>query len=268
VKSCATNAGHALLSQVSLFHPLLFPAFVVVAFATASRARTDARYRFLAWTGIPALLFFLLMMVRVVDAEPHWTMVAYVPLAIAMGAFLDQALHLRWARVYLTTVVGFSTVGLGLYFVHMASPVLLRLIPASMYDPNADPVNETIGWDRIDAAIARQAAALGPRAVVASNHNVLCGHLEIALDDSPNVYCASARRTEFDFVGRGTVPRDVPVVYVETARYPRDAALAVGRPCELADRVDVMRAGKPIQRVRVWSCPAPSPASLIARANQ
>jgi hypothetical protein len=135
--------------------------------------------------------------------------------------------------------------------------MLMRFIPESKYDPHADPIVETLGWDRIAAAIDEQAARLGPRTVVASNHNVLCGHVEIALNDSPNVYCASARRTEFDFVGRGVVPSDAPVVYVETERYPRDwRETFADRTCTLADRVDVTRAGRVVQRASIWTCPA------------
>jgi len=86
---------------------------------------------------------------------------------------------------------------------------------------------------------------------------VLCGHLQEALDDSPNVYCISARRTEFDFIGRGVAPRDAPVVYVETARYPNDPARALpGRACTLVDRIDMERGGHFIHHVRVWSCAA------------
>jgi 4-amino-4-deoxy-L-arabinose transferase-like glycosyltransferase len=252
VATYAANALHTLTSQLGLFHPLVFPALVVAAIVVVQR-RVDVRYRFLAWVGLPTLAFFVVMMVRVTDAEPHWTMVAYVPLAIALGALLDESFA-RW-RTYVVAVAISSSLALGVYVVHIASPVLLGLIPSSVYDASADPINETLGWDRITPAVARAADKLGPRAVVVSNHNVLCGHLEVALGDAPNVYCASERRTEFDFVGRGVVPRDAPVVYVETARYPRAPSEVLGsRECAIAEEVDVTRAGRVVQRVRIWSC--------------
>lgn len=267
IATYASGTLHTLLSQLALFNPFVFPALVVVAVVVVRRARHDARHRFLAWTSVPALLFFFVMMVRVRDAEPHWTMVAYVPLAIGMGALLDEAFARFSARAYLAFVGLASSIGLGAYFVHMASPVLMELIPESIYDANADPVNETFGWSRIDTSVRASADALGPGTVVASNHNVLCGHLEVALGDAPNVYCASARRTEFDFVGRGVVPRDVPVVYVDTARYARAPSDALdGRACTLDDRVDIARADRVIQSVRVWSCPAEHPRERERRA--
>ena len=250
------NAVHTVTSQLALFHPLVFPCLAATAVLVVMRAR-DPRYRFLAWAGVPTLLFFLAMMVRVRDAEPHWPMVAYVPLAIAMAGMLDASAHRRLAHGYIGTLATVTMVGLGLYCVHIASPVLLERIPAADYDANADPVNETLGWDRVHEAIRRAADGLGPRAVVVSNHNVLCGHIEVELDDSPPVYCKSAHRTEYDFVGRGEPPSDAPIVYVESARYSLDPATAVGRPCSLGERVDVERAGRTVQSVRVWSCDVP-----------
>ncbi len=247
------NARHTIESQLALFHPIVFPVLIFAAMVAVARARRDVRFRFVAWMGVPTLAFFVIMMVRVSDAVPHWTMVAYVPLAFGLGALLDASFDR--AKAYVAAIAITSGGALALYFVHIASPALLRLVPAAMYDANADPINETLGWDRIGAAIERAADKSGPRAVVASNHNVLCGHIEVALGDAPNVYCASARRTEFDFVGRGVVPTDVPVVYVETARYRRDPNAALpGRTCTVAEDIDVTRAGRSVQRVRVWSC--------------
>ena len=101
-----------------------------------------------------------------------------------------------------------------------------------------------------------------------SNHNVLCGHLEYALDDSPKVYCASERRTQFDFVGRRNIPADAPVIYVDSARYTRDPLEVLGRPCFVDERIDVLRAGRSVQGVRVWSCPNESTAPHREQARR
>ena len=129
--------------------------------------------------------------------------------------------------------------------------------------------NETFGWDRITSSIRRSAESLGQGTVVAGNHNVLCGHLEYALDDSPNVYCASEHRTQFDFVGRRAIPRSTPVVYVDSSRYPRDPTLALeGRACSLDRRVEIERGGRVVQNVRVWSCPADYERGREQQANR
>jgi hypothetical protein len=225
------------------------------------RSSRDERFRFLAWTSVPVLLFLGAMMVRVRDAEPHWTMVGYVPLAIVAGACLDawaerRTFRARALRAYFVTSASLSAALLALYLVHMHTPALLRRIPVSVYDAAADPFNETLGWAQIRRAVRAQTDSLHG-AVVASDHNVLCGHLQVALDDRPSVYCLSPARTEFDFVDRASVADDVPIVYVDTARYPRDPAFALpSRSCTLADNVDVMRAERVVESVHLYVCPA------------
>ena len=242
--------------QIALFHPLVFPAFLATAVFCVHRARGDARYRLLALASLPTFAFLFGMMVHVRDAEPHWTMVAFVPLGVALVALLDESFEPRVARVYVTTVVGTSGVGLVIVWLHMTTPILVDRLPRALYDPDGDVVNEMFDWHDVAAAVRRRASALGPGAIVASHRNVLCGHLDYALDDTPHVHCLSDGRTEFDFVGRGAVSPDEPVVYVDTAHYPRDPAVALaGRPCTLADRVEVRRGASVIQDVRVWSCP-------------
>ena len=262
----AHNALHTLLSQLSLFHPLAFPFLAATAILVIPRARHDPRYRFLAWTGVPTLVFFLAMMVRVRDAEPHWPMVAYMPIAIAMAGMLDASLRRRLATGYVAALGTSSMVGLALYGIHIASPVLIGHLSEAHYDAAADPVNETLGWDRIHGAIDRVAERLGGRTVVVSSHNVLCGHLEVELGDSPPVFCASPRRTEYDFVGRGVPPRNAPIVYVDTVRYTRDPTEATARSCSLAEQVDVTRAGHTVQSVRIWACDVPSNGDDIRQA--
>ena len=253
----ASRSVEMLAYQVALFHPLVVPAFVATAVFCVHRARRDARYRLLAWASLPTFAFLFGMMVHVTDAEPHWTMVAFLPLGLALVALLDEAFEPRAVRAYVAAVAASSGLALPLAYAHLTSPVLADLLPRRLYDPSGDIVSEMVGWKRIDASIRVRARALGPGAVVASDHNVLCGHLEYALDDAPRVYCLSERRTEFDFVGRGQIAPSEPVVYVETARYPRDPARALpGRACALADELDLRRGDRVVQDVRIWSCSA------------
>jgi hypothetical protein len=241
--------------QLALFHPLILPAFLGLLAYAIHRAREDERYRLLATASLPVLAFLLFVMVRAADSEPHWTMVAYAPLAVVAGGVLDESagrlrrLAERWLKASLLVSAAIAA----LYLVHLRSPVLMNALPS--YDPAADPFNETIGWDRVRAAVTSHAATLGPSTVVAGAHNVLCGHVQAALDDSPNVYCASPRRTEFDFVGRRSPPVDAPVVFVDSDRYPADLALALPRHrCVRAEDVDLERAGRRLGRYRIHEC--------------
>jgi 4-amino-4-deoxy-L-arabinose transferase-like glycosyltransferase len=241
--------------QLALFHPVALPAFVALLVYAVARARRDERYRLLATASLPVLAFLLVMMVRAADSEPHWTMMGYAPLAVVAGGVLDESTGRlrRFAEWTLQATLFASAAAVGAYAVHLASPALMDAFPS--YNPNADPSTETIGWDRIRDTVASHAAALGPGTVVAAAHNVLCGHVQAAIDDSPPVYCPSPRRTQFDFEGRKSPPVGVPVVFVDSDRYPADIAQALPHHrCVDAQDVELQRGGHVLGRYRIHEC--------------
>jgi dolichol-phosphate mannosyltransferase len=240
----ASNALRTLLGQLGLFQPLAVVLLAAMA-VVAVRRRKDDRYRLLALAGIPVLAFFFVMMVRVRDAEPHWTMMGWMPMAIVFGAWLDQNVE-RLPRAIDWLVRGSLAVSiacLSISAVHAVRPIM-------PLDPNSDPANETVGWDAVRGTIATDAARLGPNAVVAASHNVLCGRLQIELGDRPPVYCTSPRRTEFDFVGRRD-PGNAPILFVASTRYPGGLP---DRACALEDHVDVARGGRIVNTFELYSC--------------
>jgi hypothetical protein len=242
-------------AQLVYFHPLMLPAFVGVLGYALWRARRDARYRVLAVASLPVLAFLLTMMVRAGDSEPHWTIVGYVPLMVGAAGVLDEstgALQRAGQWVFRASLV-VSAVAFAVYPVHVRSPALAKALPH--YNPAADPLTETLGWDSVSAAVAAHASHLGAGAVAAGAHNVLCGHLEMAIDDTPSVYCASPHRTEFDFIARRSPPADVPVVFVDSDRYPADALAALpDHTCGPADDVTVERGGLVLATYRLRDC--------------
>lgn len=253
-------AQHALalgISQIFLYHPLFIPALIVTVVVMLRRARADARYRLLACGSVPVLAFFAFVMLRLLDSEPHWTMSAIFPLGIAASGLADERLDRapRFFRAYASTAALVSVLAGVLAIVHARTPVLVRLVPDWAYAPDWDPANELIGWDRVTAAVREEVAHLGPRVVVASHHNVLCGHLALELDDRPHVYCPSPRRTELDFVGRRDPPPSAPVVFVDSLRYPADpSALLPGRACRRVHTIDLRRDGRFMGQYRVHVC--------------
>jgi hypothetical protein len=263
----AARAIRLTVSQFVLYQPLVFPGFLATLAMSIRRAQTDDRYRLLAVASAPVLLFFFVVMVRASDAEPHWTMVGYLPLAVAAAGWLDERLD-RAPRAligYLWACVGLSSAFFALYFVHTQTPVLVRLIPPSFYSAGIDPVNETFGWDHLEAIIEDEAAKLGPDSVVASSHNVLCGQVAAHVDDWRHVYCPSPRRTEFDFLGRRDPPARSPVVYVDSARYPESPMQSLpGWQCALAQRVEVERGGRLLNEYRIYACPPAAAAASRA----
>ena len=256
----ALNAVHAVASQLGPFHPLMFPGLLVVLAMCIRRSSTDDRFRFLALASWPVLLFFLLMMVRVRDPESHWTMVGYIPLAVAAGGWLDE----RWERLsvalrsYLVACGVLSAMGAAAFYAYSQAPGLRRVIPGWAYDPNRDFFNEMVGWAELKAVVDSSAAALGPDTVVASCQYALCAHILTALDDHPRVFCPGRRRTEFDFIGRRDPPPGVPVLYIHDDHY-RDppATLLPDRDCKPLPTLAVERAGVRMQAYHFWACLPP-----------
>lgn len=239
IANFGTNALHTLLGQLGIFQPIAVACLLAMAVVTVRRRR-DERFRLLAIAGIP-VLFFLVMMVRVRDAEPHWTLMGWMPMAIAAGAWLDENTgRFTWlARTSLAISVAYITV----VAIHCIRPI----VPLA---PKDDPTMEAVGWEHVRETIATDAARLGPNAVVAASHNVLCGRLAIELGDRPPVYCTSPRRTEFDFVGRRD-PGDAPILFVESTRYP---SRLPDRGCSLEDRIDVTRHERVVGTYNLYSC--------------
>jgi hypothetical protein len=233
----------------------MLPAFVGVLGYALWHARRDARYHFVAATSLPVLAFLLTMMVRAGDSEPHWTMVGYVPLIVGAAGVLDESTGRlqRLGQAVFAVSLAVSVVVLGAYAFHLRSPALAKALPS--YNPAADPLTETLGWSNVSSAVAEHASRLGPSSVAAGAHNVLCGHLQLAVDDAPHVYCPSPRRTEFDFVGRRSPPSDAPVVFVDSDRYPADVASALpAHTCGAATDVVVDREGLVLERYHLRDC--------------
>jgi hypothetical protein len=206
-------------------------------------------------------------MVRAGDSEPHWTLVGYTPLAVVAGGLLDEGVGRlrRLAEVAFRAALLLSAAVVILYAANLRSPALMMALPS--YNPDADPYTETLGWDRVARAVGAHASSLGAGTVAAGAHNVLCGHLQAAIDDTPPVYCASARRTEYDFVRRRSPPPSAPVVFVDSDRYPGAPESALpGHRCARVEDVEVARAGRLVARYRIHEC-LPISAGPDARAT-
>jgi 4-amino-4-deoxy-L-arabinose transferase-like glycosyltransferase len=263
--------GRVLVGQLMSYSPLLAPLLViglVRALRGALGARTlsalalpagrsDERDVFVTSFTWPVLLPLLAAMVILKDAEQHWTMVAFIPAAIAAGRLVDEA----WERTRSLRVLAFAGVALSwMVFlvanIHVNSPVFLRLIPPGSYDPRADIANELTGWDQISEAVKRAASGARGRVVLASNHYSLCGRLLYETQDTPAVYCPTARLSAFGFFNRQAPPADASVVVLTSDIHEEIPAGLAGRVCALAERVDVERGGRQVAHYLVHTCAA------------
>jgi hypothetical protein len=266
----AHNALQVLLGQFAGYQPLIFPALIAALFLALRRSGKDDRYRFLAFASWPVLLFLFVSMVRVRDAESHWTMVGFMPLAVAAGGWLDEVLDrapslLKW---YLRLTVAISAVATVGAYIYSQTPALRRYIPGDAYEANKDVFNEMVGWEQIGAAVEESAALLGSETVVASDQYALCAHIMTQLNDQPRVYCPTARRTEFDFLERRDPPPRVPVIYVTNDHYDDEPAQRLPeRDCHPMQTVSVVRGGAVLQNYHLYACPpVGSREPLVQRA--
>jgi 4-amino-4-deoxy-L-arabinose transferase-like glycosyltransferase len=258
------GVARVVVGQLMSYSPLLAPLLVLGLVRAIRRARTDDRDLFVTAFTWPVLLPLLAAMVALKDAEQHWTMVAFVPAAIAAGQAVDEA----WARakrppVLASLGVGLSALAFVVANVHAHSTVLLNRIPADKYDPRADMINELAGWDQVRAAMKQAAHGASGRVVLASNHYSLCGRLLYETDDSPPTYCPTARRSAFAFFGRQDPPSDATVIALTSDIHEELPPGLQGRECSVVDGVGVERGGRAVAHYVVRSC-APAAGSVSA----
>jgi 4-amino-4-deoxy-L-arabinose transferase-like glycosyltransferase len=247
------------VGQAMSYSPLLAPFLVIGLIRSFRRVRTDDRDLFVTAFSWPVLLPLLAAMVALKDSEPQWTMVAFIPAAIAAGRSIDDA----WAKAKRPPILasaGFALTGAAFLAanIHAHSTLLLRLIPSAKYEARADIINELAGWDEVSAAMARAASAASDRVVLASSHYSLCGRLLFETHDTPHVYCPTARRSAFTFFDRQEAPPDATVILLTSDIHEGLPAGLTGRACSEADRLDISRGGRKVATYFVRSC-APAP---------
>jgi hypothetical protein len=261
-----------LVGQLMAYSPLLAPLLVLALVRSLRRIRNDDGDLFLTAFSWPVLLPLLAAMTRFQDAEQHWTMMAYVPAAVAAGRYVDDAwsgphARARRARVRTETRTGarsvrilaaggvvLSALAFVLANVHARTTALLRLFPHDHYDARADMINELVGWDELRASVARALASARSPVVLAGNQYALCGRLLFETEDSPPVYCPTAKRSAFDFFDRREPPPGATVVVVTSDIHPELPAELRGGSCAPADEVVVERDGRNVARYFVRSC--------------
>jgi hypothetical protein len=128
------------------------------------------------------------------------------------------------------------------------------LIPQGSYDPRADIANELAGWDQISEAMKRASSGTRGRVVLASNHYSLCGRLLYETQDTPAVYCPTARQSAFGFFARRDPPADASVVLLTSDIHPELPAGLAGRQCGPAEPVVIARDGRPVAHYEVRTC--------------
>jgi 4-amino-4-deoxy-L-arabinose transferase-like glycosyltransferase len=249
------NLERVLVGQIMAYSPILAPLLMMALVRSIRRVRRDERDLFVTAFTLPILLPLLAFMVKVQDAEPHWTMMALVPAALAAGRWAAEP-GLGGTRVRMVALAGVVLTGalFLLVMVHARSAALMRLIPADNYAPRADMINELVGWDDVRAAVKDAVSAAPGEVSLASTHSSLCGRLLFETADHPFVYCPTARRSAFDFFGRRDPPAASSVVVLTSDIREQLPVALRDRACALFRHVDIERGERRVARYFVYSC--------------
>jgi hypothetical protein len=265
--------GRVFVGQFLSYSPLLAPLLVWGLVRAARRARFDDRDLFITAFTWPVLLPLLAAMLHLKDAEQHWTMVAFIPAAIAAGQIVDDSWTLagilggaratmaRWTRGLAWSGVALSGVLFVAANVHVHTTLFLDMMPPG-YDPRADIGNELAGWSQVATAMTRAAGAARGPVVMAANHYSLCGRLAFETGDATPVYCPTARRSAFTFFDRQDPPADATVIALTSDIQSEMPAGLRARACSVVDRVEIERSSRVVARYYVHAC-----APLAARGT-
>jgi len=269
------NLGKLVGGQLGYFSPFVIAGFVWSS-VRAWRGRRVSPVLFeIALEGLPAALFFYLVILVTPNAEPHWPLVGYLPLAVVQGVSLAAAFaSYRTApscggeaapagprrrsrlRALVIASISFSLFVTVVAHIHILTPLFVRMMPAS-YNPKYDLTNELYGWDAVGPRIVAQYRKMGgPRPFLLGYHYTFCSQLMFATGHRIETRCLNKRLDEFDFLPGAAGPfagRDA--LYVRDNRYHKlPGEMYRFDSCEWLERIIIERGGRKVREFEIYSC--------------
>jgi 4-amino-4-deoxy-L-arabinose transferase-like glycosyltransferase len=254
----AAIGGQALY----LFPWIWLPLVAVLARGIRSALRGDAAgpYRFLAsQAAIPLAVFLVVACFRPV--LPHWSAAGYVVLFPILGhawaerAKLDPRAIRRRAAIFAVIPLGLAATSLlqarlGVFQEGRRGHLALLAV-------SQDPTVDLYGWGEIAAELRRRGLIGAPNTFLFTSKWYYSGQLAFALRDRVPVLCYSSTaphgfgfwsRPE-DWVGQDGILVVVDHSSTEPAAYDRWF-----ERIESLGGFEVLRAGSPVRRVRLYRC--------------
>jgi hypothetical protein len=269
------NTGKLIGGQIGYFSPFILAGFFL-AILKAARARKEDPLPFeVVLIGLPAVLFFYLVILVTPNAEPHWPLAGYVYLAAVLGWAVSRAvpplpaggtsLAGMWAwwgsikkplRTAIAAAVAYTAAVVILAHVLIFSPLFVRVMPDS-YNPKYDITNELYGWDALGPRVLDLYGRSGDKgAFLLAYHYTMCGQLMFATHNEVELRCLTPRKNQFnffpgadgDFTGRNAF-------YVRDNRYKKDPQeMYRFDSCESLEKVPYMRGGKKVREFEIYYC--------------
>ncbi|MCA9523568.1 MAG: glycosyltransferase family 39 protein [Myxococcales bacterium] len=250
--------GKVIGGQLGYITPLFLIFFLSTLFWLRRERRDDPGGQLLFVSSIIPLVVLGVISSITDESEPHWPVMGYLPLCAAL-AWRYETLPL--ARRFSTRVqrlrkaaVWFSLGLMGLFMIHVSTPALIRLLPASLYQPKVDITNELYGWPALGAAVERLRRVEGASFAM-SYHYTMCSQLNYATGDRIPVLCPNHRLDQFDFMTDERSFYGKTGLFVGDNRYRRPPAEAViCRKLEKLEELDVYRGTTWVRRFTIYRC--------------
>jgi 4-amino-4-deoxy-L-arabinose transferase-like glycosyltransferase len=195
------------------------------------------------------------------DFKPHWALIGWWPLMLALAWAYGQG---EWKRVARAQRAYGLTLGAFVIFAcHV--PVgnwALAALRGPGFDPKLDVTNDLVGWDRLESYL-RQLPGNGDLSmpVVGSRYQT-AGQADFALGPDAHVTMLPREVKDRDEwasldVSRGEGPDwpalTRPVLFVADIRYDAPPVFP-GARCSLLPRLEARRAGYVVKWIEVWRC--------------
>ncbi len=217
-------------SQFAVFGPILMAALVVLL--VGLRRGADPRLKLLLWLGLP-MLALILTQAFLARAFANWAQAAYVPLTIAVIAWLMQ----RGARRWLVASFALHLVFAAIVYHHG------QAFAAAGYEPprSLDMTARMRPWPAVGAAVAELLAARPGTALVADEREVLSELAYYARDAHPTLAAWNPEREVSDHYR----------LLYDLAATDRTRFLIVTRKLVMADLVPAFENVTAIEPIRV-----------------
>lgn len=253
------NLGKLVGGQLGYFSPLVVAGLFWSSVRAWRRRREDPLPFEIVLIGLPAALFFFLVILVTPNAEPHWPLVGYLPLAVVLGAALANIPARggrNWLRPCILGSLAFSLLVTIIAHVHILTPVFVKIMPAS-YNPKYDLVNELYGWGAAGARIEARYKAMGGNApFLLGYHYTFCSQLMFATGGDIETQCINRRTDEFDFFpGAGGPFTGRDFLYVRDNRYRKaPGEMFVFDRCDPDEKIIVERGGRKVREFELFAC--------------
>ena len=259
-----TRWGQFWVAQVIAIGAPLLVTCLAMWFVCIDRW-VERRWRLIFFFSFPVFALFCTQSLFA-TFRPHWASPAYLPLFIALAAWMEEKLasrkliySLALSAFVLTTLPTTLFVKLDL-LMPIAAKTFARFADSSKWNPRFDPTNDLYGWKRAAAEVqklrARKAHETGHSVFVAAAQYALSSQLEFRLLEP--VWRVAGARDAFEFwpdrVHReGLIGHSA--IYVTDNRFERDPrAEGLFDHCELESALPIQRDGFLAHTFFFWGC--------------